>query len=300
MDSMARNATPGGTVRQQYDQHAALYEQRSATMQLHSARVLMRRVAAEVKHAELPAGIVLDVGAGTGGATRLLAQQFPGEVVAQDISGEALKIARTKVDGLQVIRSDARSLPLPDGSVKLFYSNSVLHWLNDPPQVTPESALREMRRVAAPDAVLAASVSGVGSAVTFQRAYHDVVAGYAEAELVDLTQYRPDPIGLMTVHELTTQATRAGWSVVRADDVNERPTYASPREYAEDVKAYGFAQYMAPFAEGVREQAWKDLVDHFEELTGPGPYLHEQHMIYVVARANDLRTQEVPAHSIPA
>lgn len=124
---------------------------------------------------------VLDLGTGTGGLLPLLGRRVD-RVVAVDMSMGMLRRARARwTDGevpVALVRGDAESLPLPEGTVDGVVANMILHHLS-----RPETVLREIARVLRPE----------GRAVIVDFAAHEETwllqeeghrwAGFAEAQL---------------------------------------------------------------------------------------------------------------------
>jgi malonyl-CoA O-methyltransferase len=104
-------------------------------------------------------GVILDVGAGTGEATCVLAKRYPkARVIALDFALPMLQ--RTRLREPQGNRpdclcGDAEQLPLADGSVDMIFSNVALQWCNDLP-----GTLREFLRVLRPNGMLFFSTFG--------------------------------------------------------------------------------------------------------------------------------------------
>jgi ubiquinone/menaquinone biosynthesis C-methylase UbiE len=103
---------------------------------------------------------VLDVACGTGVVTRLAAEQvgLNGAVAGLDINPSMLAVARSVPSSGAAIEwheASAESLPLADGSFDVVLSSLGLQFVAD-----KASALREMRRVLAPDGRLAIATTG--------------------------------------------------------------------------------------------------------------------------------------------
>ena len=79
---------------------------------------------------------VLDIGAGTGKLTRLLAGNGR-EVVAVDPSEQMLDRLRGALPGVEAVIGTAERLPLPDGSADLVTVAQAWHWV-DPPTASVE------------------------------------------------------------------------------------------------------------------------------------------------------------------
>ncbi len=101
-----------------------------------------------------PGMSLLDVGCGPGTITADMARRVaPGMVTGLDRSDEIVTAAATEfadVEHLNFTTGDVYALDLPDDSVDVVHAHQVLQHLSD-----PVAALREMRRVAAPDGLVA-------------------------------------------------------------------------------------------------------------------------------------------------
>ncbi|HUY52319.1 MAG TPA: class I SAM-dependent methyltransferase [Streptosporangiaceae bacterium] len=88
----------------------------------------------------LPGAVVLDVGAGTGIATRQLAARGA-RVVGVDLGESMLRRARARSPGMSCLQADGNGLPIRCGSVDLACFAQSWHWLD------PERAGLEVARV---------------------------------------------------------------------------------------------------------------------------------------------------------
>ena len=101
-----------------------------------------------------PGSGALDVGAGTGSLTsRLAAILGPSQVTAVEPSADYAAACRDRVPGADIRVAAAEALPFEDGTFDAVLSQLVMQALEDAP-----TAAREMRRVAAPGATVAACV----------------------------------------------------------------------------------------------------------------------------------------------
>ena len=107
-----------------------------------------------------PGMTVLDIGCGPGTITAdLAAIVAPGEVVAVEISAEALEIAKAEAAArsqlnIEFVVGDVNAIAFPDTSFDVVHAHQVLQHVAD-----PVAALREMRRVCKPDGLVAARES---------------------------------------------------------------------------------------------------------------------------------------------
>lgn len=143
-----------GRVRAAFDRASAGYEA-AAGLQARVAAELLGRLA-DFRFAPR---VVLDLGAGTGRATRELRRRYPRAlVIALDIAPGMLREARrnqTLFRRFARVCGDALRLPLADASVDIVFSSLVLQWCEPIGQ-----ALAEVRRVLRPAGFFAFSTFG--------------------------------------------------------------------------------------------------------------------------------------------
>lgn len=139
----------------------------------------------------------LDVGCGPGALTAALVARLGTHAVAAiDPSQPFVDATRARFPGLDVRLGAAESLPFPTGEFDAVLAQLVVHFMSD-----PAAGVAEMKRVARPDAVIAACVwdhgSGRGPLSPFWDAVHalhpgawdeSALAGSTEGHLVRLFQ----------------------------------------------------------------------------------------------------------------
>jgi len=191
-----------------YDHHAVLQ------------REIESRLLERIEFQRHEPGVILDLGCGTGSASRELATRFPqSKIIALDWAPAMLeKIGMVTAPGpintpLRIC-ADMHSLPLASRSVDLVFSNLVLQWSYDIPEV-----FREFRRVMKPDAMLVFTCYGPDTLYELKQAWrvvddlphvndhpdmHDIgdellAAGYREPvmDAERLTLNYPDVLSLM-------------------------------------------------------------------------------------------------------
>ena len=127
-------------------------------------------------------GRILDVGCGPGVLTAVLVERYGADRVdAIDPTPGFVEAARARLPGVDVRQGSAEELPWPDASYDAVLAQLVVHFMKDPAR-----GLREMHRVAAPGAVVAASVwdhpGGRGPLTPFWSAVEELdPGGVAEA-----------------------------------------------------------------------------------------------------------------------
>ncbi len=131
-------------VRRSFDAASQAYDA-AAVLQ----KEVRSRLLARLEFITLEPGVVLDLGAGTGHASRALKQRFPqAQVVALDLATGMLREARRQQGWrrrFERVCADAHRLPLKGQSVDLVVSNLMLQWC-DP----PDPVFAEIRRVLKP------------------------------------------------------------------------------------------------------------------------------------------------------
>jgi ubiquinone/menaquinone biosynthesis C-methylase UbiE len=95
-----------------------------------------------------PCASALDLGAGTGSLTRVLAARVP-EVYAVDRDPRMLEVLQRNCPTVTALEGTAEQIPLPDGVVEAVTAASCWHWMD------PERAIPEISRVLRPGGVLA-------------------------------------------------------------------------------------------------------------------------------------------------
>jgi malonyl-CoA O-methyltransferase len=207
-------------LRASFDRASASYE---------AAASLQARIAAELlERLELfrfAPGVVLDLGSGTGRATRELKRRYPhARVIALDIAPGMLREARRHQwpwRRFDRVCGDALRLPLKDGSVDLIFSNLMLQWC-DP----LAAALSEARRVLAPSGFFSFSTFGPDT-------LHELRSAWAEADGYNHVNRFAD------MHEVGDVLVRAGLMEPVLDVDRIEVGYPDVLALMRDLKAIG-------------------------------------------------------------
>ncbi len=214
-------------VRRAFDRAAPAYDS-AAVVAAEARAALLERLALT----RLEPDLVVDLGAGTGHATRKLKDRYPrAQVLALDVSLGMLAEAARRQSLLRRfgrVCADAARLPFADGSVDLLYANLLLPW------VDPEIALPEFRRVLKPQGLL--TLTGLGPDTL-----KELRAAWAA---VDPTVSMPLFIDM---HDLGDALVRAGFAAPVLDVERWTLQYTEFDKLAEDLTAYG-APAFAPRA----------------------------------------------------
>lgn len=115
-------------------------------------------------------GTVVDVGAGTGALTRLLAARAE-RVVAVEPDARMRAVLGSAVPGVEVVEGRGEALPLPDGVADALTASASWHW------VDPVDGLREAARVLKPGGVVGALWSGPDPDSAFMAQARDLLTG---------------------------------------------------------------------------------------------------------------------------
>ncbi|AZS36894.1 putative methyltransferase YcgJ [Microbacterium lemovicicum] len=138
-----------------------------SVLRSHAARSVADSAAYLIPHLR-PGVRILDVGAGPGTITVDLADRVqPGQVVGVDASPDVVARAESiagERGNLAFRVGDAYALDEPDGSFDVVHAHQVLQHLE-----RPVAALREFRRVAGPDGLVAARDVDYGGVIWYPR-----------------------------------------------------------------------------------------------------------------------------------
>lgn len=236
----------------------------------------------------------LDVGCGTGGLAEFLSTSENSlgrpSYRGVDLSPGMIKVCKEQADkwglsGQDFQQADAENLPFPAQSFDVIFSNSVLHWLHRREVgQTPLAALREAERLLRPGGWLAVSMAAEGTARRFQAVFHNLAKRWKDQQGYAASLYRADPLGCVRLYEAVQWLQEAGFQVLSARAVYEPVLYEDAKGYADDVKAYGLGAYLSAWPLESWEELWQELGEAFVQEMGGGAYVHDQYMIYGVAK----------------
>jgi len=159
-------------IRQSFDRAAPTYDHYAVLQREVESRLLER-----IEFQRHKPDVILDLGCGTGSASRTLAGQNPqANVIALDWAPAML--ARVASDdkanlhlksGLQPICADMHALPLAARSVDLIFSSLALQWSYDLPAI-----FREFRRIMKADAMLVFTCFGPDTLFELKQSWRTV------------------------------------------------------------------------------------------------------------------------------
>jgi len=141
-------------VRRSFDRASDSYD-RAAVLQKQVRLELLQRL----DLVRLEPAVIVDLGSGTGHASRELMRRYPrAQVIAMDLSASMLVAANSQQRWWRRFKrvcADAAALPFATASVDLLYSNLMLQWCDD-----LDAVLAECRRVLKPQGLLTFSTFG--------------------------------------------------------------------------------------------------------------------------------------------
>lgn len=173
---------------------------------------------------------VLDLGCGTGQASRALQQRYPqAQVIALDAAFGMLQQAKQQQGFWSGLRGknftrlcgDAYRLPFKDASIDLIYSNLMLQWC-DP----PDSAFAEIRRVLKPHGALLFTSFGPDTLKELRTAWASVDTYTHVNRFIDM-------------HDLGDAMVRAGLAEPVLDVERLTLTYSDTMGLMRELKAIG-------------------------------------------------------------
>ena len=168
--------------------------------------------------------VILDVGAGTGHASRALKRRYPrAQVLAADFSLGMLRAAAGQQSWFRPfarVCADAVRLPLKDGGVDLILSNFLLPWSD------PDAVFAEFRRVLAARGLLSFTSLGPDTLKELRAAW---------AQVDSYSRVHP----FIDMHDIGDALLRAGFAAPVLDVERYTLTYTDVRGLAADLKAVG-------------------------------------------------------------
>ena len=258
------------------DDMAAAYSATASAWQAGAGPVYDRMAEALVAASpvELRGRLVLDVGAGTGAASRAVAAAGA-RPIASDLAVGML-VAGAAVCGRPALAADVRALPVGTGSVGAVVAAFSFNHVPD-----PDRALAEAARVVAPGGAVLASVYALDDHHPVKEAVEEAATALGWRPPAWVARLRADAIPqLATVERARAAVARAG--LARADV--ERVDVAFPDLGPLDLVRWrlGMAQ-MAPFTATLAPSQRDELTQRALDLLGDAPPLVRR-MIVVAAR----------------
>lgn len=239
-------------VRRNFGRAAGTYEKHDALQREVQATLIDR-----LDIHEAAPEIVLDVGAGTGRGSAALKKRYPkAQVIAIDLALPMLKQARQHTGWLKPfgrVVADAYTLPVPDHSVDILFSNLCFQWCEDLTRLFAECA-----RVLKPGGLLTFSTFGPDTLGELRAAWaaadqHAHVARFLDMHDVGdamLAQGLKDPVLFAERYTLT---------------------YPTPRAVLDELKGLGANNADADRVRGLTgKQHYRRMIDAYESMRSDG------------------------------
>jgi malonyl-CoA O-methyltransferase len=218
-DDLSAYTLDNSWVRRSFDRASASYDG-AAVLQAEVRDVLLERL----QLTDLSPRVAVDVGAGTGHASRALKRRYPdAQVIALDFSLGMLRAAGRQQAWFRPfarVCAAAEHLPLADGSVDLIISNLMLQWSD------LDSVLAEFRRVLAPRGLLSFTTLGPDTLRELRDAWVQVDSHSRVSQFMDM-------------HDIGDALVRAGLAAPVLDVERYTLSYTDVRRLAADLKAIG-------------------------------------------------------------
>ena len=228
---------------------------------------------------KLTPSVVLDLGCGTGPASRALQQRYPqAQIIAMDAAFGMLQYSAQQRGLLQKLFSkdvtrvcaDAFRLPLKTASVDIAFSNLMLQWC-DP----PDAVFAELRRVLKADGVLLFSSFGPDTLRELRQAWSVVDAHTHVNRFIDM-------------HDLGDAMVRAGLAEPVLDVERFTLTYADAMTLMRELKAIGAHNVTAGRRHGLTGRTvLKQMIEAYELQRRDGSLPASYEVVYGQAWGND-------------
>lgn len=183
------------------------------------------------------AGTVVDLGCGTGAAIRPLARQFrKARIIGVDRSQGMLDRCRKRrlwLTRSSFVKADARALPFADHSVDVVFSNLLLPWIDDIPDLG-----REVSRVLRKDGLFAFATLGPDTLGALRDAWATVDDDVHVNRFVDM-------------HDVGDSLARCGLRDPVLDVDRITVTYANTGKLLQDLTAVGARNALARRSRGL-------------------------------------------------
>ena len=253
-------------IRQSFDRAAPHYD-RYAFLQREVESRLLERIEFQRHQPDM----ILDLGCGTGSATRMLAAQFEqADVVALDWAPAMLAEtgAREGTDRVHRLCADMHFLPLATRSVDLIFSSLALQWSYDLPAI-----FREFRRIMKPDAMLVFTCFGPDTLHELKQAWRAV-------------DDRPHVNDYPDMHDVGDELLAAGFREPVMDAERLTLEYPDVMSLMRELKGIGAHNVASQRAHGLTGKTHlKMMLDAYEQFRRGDRYPASYEVIYGTAFA---------------
>jgi SAM-dependent methyltransferase len=184
-----------------YDHISKTYDQHRGWEEAIPLRLLEVAVGTRLQLGLLP---LLEVGCGTGNVTQWLKRHWSARVIGLDASAGMLTKAQQKLNGVDLLRADARHLPIAESSIAGCVGSFVLHHLD---KTGRAKLFAELQRVIVPSGGLAFLTS---SHSQIRRAW--LARWFPVVAAIDCARFADIP-------ELSAELSAAGFSSIHTEVV---------------------------------------------------------------------------------
>jgi malonyl-CoA O-methyltransferase len=258
-------------VRRSFDSASASYDTAAAVHSEIRGRLLER-----LDIVRLQPQVVLDLGAGTGHASRALKRRYrSARVIAVDLSPAMLGAAQRQQSWwrrFECVAADAHRLPFKDASVDMVFSNLMLQWCHD-----PDAVFREIRRVLKPQGLLHFTTLGPDTLKELRAAWRAADAHPHVHRFIDM-------------HDLGDALLRASFAEPVMDTERLTVTYPDISALMKELRASGSSNLAAGRGRGLTGAGRLACVRRTAEgLMRNGVFAVSVEVVYGQAWAGELR-----------
>ena len=263
-----------------------------------AAAVLQREVGQRLLErldlVKLVPALVLDVGSGTGAASRALARRYPeSRVIGLDIAQAMLQVARHSDPWWKrslpfmpgnipsYVGGDLERLPFATSSVNLLCSNLALQWCND-----LAATFAEFRRVLAPGGLLMFSTFGPDTLRELRQAFAGL-DGYTHVNR------------FMDMHDIGDELAYAGFATPVVDMEYLTLTYPDLNSLLRELKAIGAHNVTSGRGHGLMgKHTWRTMLDNYERLRQDGRLPATYEVVYGHAWVNEKKPKRTDGRQV--
>ncbi len=256
-------------IRSSFDRAASSYDHYAVLQREIESRLLER-----IEFQRHEPAMILDLGCGTGSASRTLAKQFPqASVIALDWAPAMLAqagegLAENSHGGLNRLCADMHAMPLAARSTDLIFSSLALQWSYDIPAV-----FREFRRIMKPDAMLVFTCFGPDTLHELKQAWRAV------DDLPHVNDY-PD------MHDIGDELLAAGFREPVMDAERLTLEYPDVMSLMRELKGIGAHNVASKRAHGLTGKTrLKTMLEAYEPFRRGDRYPASYEIIYGTAFA---------------
>ena len=229
-------------------------------------REIADRLFERLDYIKLQPGRALDLGSGTGYATRKLRQRYANaEIISLDLAPEMLQLSRGKLPAEPILTrflgrsrtqkwlcANAEALPLAAESIDLVLSSLMLQWCD------PEAVAAEVARVLRPNGLFMFTTFGPDTLKELRAAFRQLDAAPHVNDFVDM-------------HDIGDILVQAGFSDPVMDQETITLTYADLKSMLRELKGIGAHNVLPGRARGLMgKQRWQRLQNAYETYRHEG------------------------------